>query len=195
MKEVKNNKKYQAAYAKGKELFWKYGIKRVSIEEICKESSVSKMTFYKFFPNKIELAKTILRDMMEEMINEFSAYLLSDASVEDKIRKAIFMEVKISRDISIEFVNDIYSNNETEIIGLLTHYKDEGKAMFYSVLAQAQVEGVVRKDVKLDFIMYQFDKIFENLNNEALLSQYASFQEYSLENINFLLYGLMPKKR
>ena len=81
------------------------------------------------------------------------------------------------------------------IINLLQHYKDQGKTMIYSILVQAQEEGIIRKDVKIDFIMYQFDKLFENLNNDNLLSQYSSFQEFSLENINFMLYGLMPKKR
>jgi AcrR family transcriptional regulator len=195
MKDYSKNKKYQAVFKKGKELFWKYGMKRVSIEEICNESSVSKMTFYKFFPNKVELAKSIIREMMEELLDEFSLCMLSDVSVEEKIRKAIFMEVKISKDVSIEFVNDIYGNNETEIINLLQHYKDQGKTMIYSILVQAQEEGIIRKDVKIDFIMYQFDKLFENLNNDNLLSQYNSFQEFSLENINFMLYGLMPKKR
>ena len=28
-----------------RELFWKHGFKRVSIEEICQKASVSKMTF------------------------------------------------------------------------------------------------------------------------------------------------------
>ena len=38
-------------------LFNKYGIKKVSVKEICKSSSTSKPTFYKFFPNKKHLAK------------------------------------------------------------------------------------------------------------------------------------------
>ena len=36
----------------GKDLFYKYGIKRVSVEEICAKANVSKMTFYKFYNNK-----------------------------------------------------------------------------------------------------------------------------------------------
>ena len=46
------NIKYNQILTKGKELFWKYGIKRVAIEEICKQAHVSKMTFYKYFKNK-----------------------------------------------------------------------------------------------------------------------------------------------
>ena len=55
MDNLTTNPKYLDIFKTAKDLFWKYGIKRVSIEEICKEAKVSKMTFYKFFPNKIEL--------------------------------------------------------------------------------------------------------------------------------------------
>ncbi|WP_430817775.1 TetR/AcrR family transcriptional regulator [Carboxylicivirga sp. RSCT41] len=194
MKDYSNNKKYQALLIKGKEKFWRYGLRRVTIEEVCQEASVSKMTFYKFFPNKTMLAKTIIRNMMEKVMDDYSALLVSDRSVEDKITRTIFMEVKTSEGISIEFINDIYNNNETELIDLLEHYKKEAKTMMYSLLVQAQEEGVIRKDVKIEFILYQIDKVFETLKNEELISQYSSFREYSLENINFLLYGLMPKK-
>jgi len=60
----KNNIKYQAIFKTGKVLFWKHGIKRVTIEEICTEADVSKMTFYKFFPNKIELAKKLIQQIL-----------------------------------------------------------------------------------------------------------------------------------
>ena len=49
-----SSKKYQDIKKKGKELFWKYGTKRVTVEEICREAGVSKMTYYKFFKNKNE---------------------------------------------------------------------------------------------------------------------------------------------
>jgi len=41
------NQKYNQIIDTSKKLFWKYGIKRVTIEEICREAGVSKMTFYK----------------------------------------------------------------------------------------------------------------------------------------------------
>ncbi len=42
------------------ELFRKYGVKRVTVEEICTTAQISKMTFYKYFANKKELADYII---------------------------------------------------------------------------------------------------------------------------------------
>jgi len=53
----------------GKELFWKFGFKRVTIEEVCKEAGISKMTFYKFFTNKIDLVKIIMNDILQESLS------------------------------------------------------------------------------------------------------------------------------
>jgi AcrR family transcriptional regulator len=195
MEDYSNNKKYQALMAEGREKFWRHGLRRVTLEEICEEASVSKMTFYKFFPNKIGLAKAIIRQMMEGIMDEYSALIVSDKTVEEKLSASIFMEVKTSEGISIEFINDIYKNNETEIIELLEHYKNEGQTLVYSLLVEAQEAGIIRRDVKIEFILYQFDKVFETLKNNELLSNYHSFREFALENINFILYGLMPKKR
>ena len=44
----------------GRQLFFRYGLKKVTVTEICTGAGVSKMTFYKYFPNKQALAKTIM---------------------------------------------------------------------------------------------------------------------------------------
>ena len=52
---VTSSPKKEQILKTGKELFWKYGFKLVTIEEICKEAGVSKMTYYKYFTNKITI--------------------------------------------------------------------------------------------------------------------------------------------
>jgi AcrR family transcriptional regulator len=53
------SKKYESILITGHDLFWKFGFKRVTIDEICKKAEVSKMTFYKYFTDKIDLAKKV----------------------------------------------------------------------------------------------------------------------------------------
>ena len=54
-----------------RKLFWKHGIRRVTVEEICEKAGVSKMTFYRMFDNKIELAKTVLDHIFEESFQKY----------------------------------------------------------------------------------------------------------------------------
>ena len=57
---IRENPKRKKILDTAHELFWKHGLKRVSIEEICAVAGVSKMTFYKHFANKTALVKYIL---------------------------------------------------------------------------------------------------------------------------------------
>ena len=107
MNIVKDNQKYQSIYKTGKNLFWKYGIKRVTIEEVCKEAGVSKMTFYKFFPNKIELAKTIWHEEITNSLSKFREVVNSDLEFQDKIKEMFTIKLNASEEISVEFINDI----------------------------------------------------------------------------------------
>jgi AcrR family transcriptional regulator len=113
MKSVHHNHpKYMRIMSSAKELFWKHGFKRVSIEEICVKARTSKMTFYRFFANKTELAKAVFDKVVEEGIAQFREILASDSTPAEKVEKMIMMKIEGSHDVSQEFIMDFYSNPE-----------------------------------------------------------------------------------
>lgn len=185
------NKKCQAILATAKELFWKHGVKRVSIQEICKEAKTSKMTFYKFFDNKIDLAKTILDLVFDEGIREYKAIMAQDVSFAQKVKETLLAKARNSKDISQEFIIDIYKNND---LGLLEYIYAKGEAMLDLVLddyEQAQKDGYVRSGIKREFMRYQLLKMREMVLDEDLLSFYKNPQELTMELTNFFFYGLL----
>lgn len=185
------NKKCQAILKTGKDLFWKHGVKRVSIQEICKEAKTSKMTFYKFFDNKIDLAKTILNLLFEEGMKEYKAIMAQDIPFVQKVKETLLMESKNSQGISQEFIVDVYKNND---LGLLEYINTEGEAIMDLVLddyEQAQKDGYVRPEIKREFMRYQLLKIQEMISDEDLLAHYKNPQELTMELTNFFFYGLL----
>ena len=191
MVDLTQNKKYQDIFNTGKDLFWKYGIKRVSIEEICKEAGVSKMTFYKFFPNKIELAKVILDDLMEKSITKVSQLINSDIPFSEKLKDLYLMKLEGIKDISMEFINDIYNNPES---GLLTHMEEQRQKSMGVIIdfyKTAQNKGSIRKDVKIDFILAYSKQIIKLMEDEHLVSQYNQPQDLIIESMNLLFYGIV----
>ncbi len=194
MKDITKNKKYQVIALTGKELFWKFGLKRVSIEEICAEASVSKMTFYKYFPNKVELAKTILQTIMEEALVKFKEIVESQLTFEQKVEQMMHMKMEGTRKMSVEFLNDIYANTENGLLPFLQQYSNRSVAIFGDFLKQAQANGEIRQDVRIDFILYQMNLMMQTVNDKALLETYDSPNELIMENMRFLFYGMMPVK-
>ena len=89
------NKKLQQLIENAWDLFWQFGFTRVSIEEICKEAGVSKMTFYKHFKNKNDLVRFIMKEMSEYSLRLYDEIMSEDIPFVEKIHKSV--ELKIER--------------------------------------------------------------------------------------------------
>jgi len=115
MADVAKSRKYVALIATGRELFWRHGFRRVTVEEICKKAGVSKMTYYKFFSNKTELAKTVFQSVVDEGVQQFKELMLSDVSPSEKIRGMIMLKMESTNQISREFLEDFYTGSDPEL--------------------------------------------------------------------------------
>ncbi len=192
MEDKIKHKKYHDLLQTARELFWKHGFRRVSVEEICRKSGVSKMTFYRFFPNKLELAKTVFDDVVDEGVKQFRSIMADDSAAADKIKKLIQMKIDGTHDISREFLSDFYSNP-----GLgLNSYIEEKTGKMWAILMddfrQAQQKGYFRSDMKPEFYFYMAQKLGEIYNDKQLSALYPSPKEIMLEIVNFFMYGISP---
>ena len=115
MRDQKNPKRQQIV-STAKSLFLKFGIRRVSIEEICREAKVSKMTFYKHFNNKIDLAVFIYDQMSSEAMAEYQQIMAADIPFSEKVRKSIELKMKNTKELSQEFLTDFYINADSELV-------------------------------------------------------------------------------
>src|SRR5450759_3264327 len=98
----KRTEKTDAIVSAARALFWKHGIRRVSIEEICQEAGVSKMTCYKYFSNKTAIANFIIEDIFETGLKTYSELLNSDIPDEEKVKKMIELKMNNAHEISQE---------------------------------------------------------------------------------------------
>lgn len=192
MNEV--NPKYQQIVAKGKELFWKHGVKRVSIEEICREAQVSKMTFYKFFPNKKELAKEIIKVVIGKGVDDFNELVASDKSFTEKVQEMFFLKHEATKDISPEFINDLYKNPELGLHSELEALGQRSMAVFVQFLNDSKEKGFIREDVKIEFILVYQNNLTQMMDNPQLMSLYEKPEDFIMDAMNFLFYGIMPKR-
>lgn len=80
-------KKQNDIFEAAKKLFYKFGVRRVTIEDICEEANASKMTFYKYFPNKIELVKAVVDNYFSNAMEKYREMMQSEITAEEKIRR------------------------------------------------------------------------------------------------------------
>ena len=178
-----------------KQLFWKHGIRRVTVEEICREAGASKMTFYRSFPNKIELAKAMLQRLFDESMNEYRAIMKEDISFEEKVRKQLLLKFKGTEGISAELVRDIYSNQEWGLREYMERRTEETLKVIMHDYIEAQKRGWIRQDIRPDFILFIFHRMQDWVTDEQLLASYSDTHELIMEAVRFFFYGVLPHEQ
>ena len=178
---------------KAKDLFWKQGFKRVSIEEVCSAANVSKMTFYKHFKNKNELIKYLINDITENAMTKYSEIMKSNIPFSEKVKKTIDLKLESSQDMSNEFFNDYFRHADPDMLEFLRKKTNELMVTILNDYSIAQKNGDVRKDIKPEFIIYILNNLTEMAKDERLEKLYNSPQEILIEFTNFFFYGILPR--
>jgi AcrR family transcriptional regulator len=186
------NKKLQKLVETAWGLFWKFGFTRVSIEEICKEAGVSKMTFYKHFKNKTDLVRFLLLEMSKTSLKMYEDIMSEDIPFIKKVQKSIQLKLEQTENISEAFFNDFHRHNDPELNQILYEQRISNIKAVTGWYIKSQKEGNIRKDIKPEFIVYFLNHMMEMANDEKLTSMYDNPTDLIMELTNFFFYGLLP---
>jgi AcrR family transcriptional regulator len=191
---IKSNPKRQQILKTGKDLFWKFGFKRVSIEEICKEAGVSKMTYYKYFSNKMALVKTLMDEILEAGLIKYRNLMNSNMSYQEKVLGMIELKREQTHTMSSEFFKDYLQSGDPELIAYLEKLSQENLQLFINDFRQAQENGDIRKDLKVEFIMAVLNKLIDWVQqDESILELYEEPQDLAVELTRFMFYGILER--
>lgn len=189
----KENKKYNQIIEAGRELFWKHGFRRVTIDEICSKADVSKMTFYKYFPDKIELAKSVFDKVVSEGEERMKSIMKEDSLPTEKIKKMVMLKLEGTNDISPEFVQDFYLGS-SELKSYVEMRTKNAWDLLINDFKEAQKAGTFRKDFKPELMIKIQQKIAELLEDKSVAAMYDSQQEMVMEFAKFMFYGIAPNE-
>jgi AcrR family transcriptional regulator len=172
----------------------RFGVKRITVEEICKSANVSKMTFYKYFKNKIHLAEYIIFTILDEAQVEFDSIWKQLSTFERKIDQFIKLKLLYAKKFSKEFFLD-FMNLSPKIHDKIMDYTQKNQIVFFNMVEQAQKSGSVRNDVSINFMSYMLNQFLEIRENENFLALYQNTEDLTMDIINFYFYGIMGKKK
>ncbi|MEE9166114.1 MAG: TetR/AcrR family transcriptional regulator [Candidatus Neomarinimicrobiota bacterium] len=184
--------KYQQLMRTAEELFMRYGVKRVTVEEICQTAEVSKMTFYKFFKNKGDLAKRVIVTLLDEGQVAFDDIMSQEKAFAEKISQFVQLKLDYGRRIGKEFYRDLLGYTP-EIHEFMMERSQRGMQQMLDIFREAQQKGEIRKDLNLEFLSFMLDHVLELREDPRLLSIFPNTYELTRVWTEFFFYGIMGK--
>jgi AcrR family transcriptional regulator len=184
------SKKKQQIVEAALTLFTRFGIRRVTIEEICRKAGASKMTFYKHFPNKIELLRHIWNMWLDEGYRILEETEKMEISFREKLLKIIEFKADLVSRMSPEFIEEVL-HADPELAEFITEMKIRNYSRFMEFVAKAQERGDMRK-MKPEFFLAVLDKLQEVAGDEKITKAYPDYTEFVRELHNFLFFGILP---
>ena len=176
-----------------RDLFFRHGIKRVTIEEICQKAGVSRMMFYRYFRNKDAIAMHILDQIFSDAWSKVDEILAEDIPFEEKIRQIAVVKMEMVDEYSMEFLNELLADEDSECGKLLMKKRQESYEITRKIYTDAQERGDIRNDIKIDFIMFVMEHLAEIIQDERVQSMYPDMSLLVHEMFALLFYGMLSR--
>ena len=174
------------------ELFYQQGWKLTSVAEICRVAGVSRVTFYKYFPTKQDLVKSIFEERKNNIRQEFDRLLATKADLATVSQKILTMQQ--------ESMATLYS---AAVLHDLNHDQDETLQAFFRQMAQEKYHYMhyffstlqQRKSIRNDFPVILIDvliqKMDEMIHSSVLQQHYAGKEQQLFKDVlQLFLHGL-----
>ncbi|NQV29752.1 MAG: TetR/AcrR family transcriptional regulator [Candidatus Marinimicrobia bacterium] len=170
-------------------LFMQFGYYRVTVEEICREANVSKVTFYKYFSNKFAVLEDYMSSRLELGMETFNRIRMAEAPLKDKMQAMIAMKEAAVSQFSPVFMHSLMSA-DTAIVDLMNRWTEMSMASMREFFADAQSKGEIHPDYSVDFLLHIWMVVGADARSEAMMAMYGDdIVKLSKDFMNFLFYG------
>ncbi len=187
--------KKQQIEQKAKELFWKYGFKKVTIEEICKKAAVSRKTFYTFYENKSALVIFLLQQMTDAKITEYKDIINENSTFSDKLEKMLALKYASSNSFSMEFIDDFIHPDAEDILTFYTKSTQNSMSMIQDFFVEAQKKNEMNPDLDIKFVMLMMQKMLDISSQPDVMAFFPDAETMTRQISQFVIYGVMPPKK
>ncbi len=171
------------------DLFKRFGMKKVTIKEICEHAQTSKVTFYKHYRNKIELIGELLKELYEYGFKEMTVIWQSDLTVKHKFHSLLELEFSFYDELGPNFLHDLMYYSDIQQY----NYEMSRKSLLimYRFIRYEQKKGTVRKDLKSKFMISMFSKAFEIMKDPVFQAIYPDPKDLINAIIELFVFGVV----
>ncbi|UCH10620.1 MAG: TetR/AcrR family transcriptional regulator [Fidelibacterota bacterium] len=165
-------------------LFARFGSRRVTVEELCREADVSKMTFYKYFANKVELVRTIRDNWEDEGFRKFDEINALEIPFPEKIDLMTQWKVEFAQRINADFIRELVSTDDAV---------ERFKRRYLGNISNAQKKGEIRRDIDPEFLWLVVEKLGELFKEGSWKQVFTDPSQYQQQLRTLIWYGLLMR--
>ena len=185
-------KKKQLILKAAQELFFRYGVRRVTVEEICKSAGVSKMTCYKYFTDKWDIARTMLDGVVDRGMAAFHDMTEEEGPFAAKVQGMLMQTTSQIHTVGQPFLEDMMQEN-SPLHGYFREMQKKTRKLSVDFFMQAQKKGHIHSDVKMPVLLFMLDHLSDLLNHPDFVQIMPDIQQRASELAAFLFYGFARK--
>jgi len=173
-------------------LFWKHGFKKVSVEEICRKSQVSRKTFYTYYANKSALVIAIMEQKSNAIFELYDQINAKDITFADKLRELLELKYASNKDFSMEFISDFFHPDSEDILNYFRDLTTKSIELTREFYKQAQVKGEMNPDLNIDFVMWMMQKQLELITSDEAITLFPDTDILTRQLSHLIIFGIMP---
>ncbi|HMG68096.1 MAG TPA: TetR/AcrR family transcriptional regulator [Chitinophagaceae bacterium] len=180
---------------KAHELFMRYGVRSVSMDDIAAQLGMSKKTLYQYYTDKEELVDVVLSALLEKNRNECFA----DRQNAENAVHEIFQV--------FDMIQDMFSNMNPSIVFDLEKYhppvykklQQHKKVFMYQMIKQNLERGIkeelYREEINVDILTrFRIESMMLGFNSEIFPNNRTHLVSIQQEILEHFLYGLATVK-
>ncbi len=181
---MKKSKKRTQVIKTATDLFSRFGTKRVTVEEICETAEVSKVTFYKYFKNKVDLIRQIRDELIEIGFTKFDEISAMDIPYPEKIELMTRWRIEFFSQMKNEFIHELFTLDEVV---------EEAKRRYLKNITHAQKMGEIRSDLSPEFIWLVSEKLTSIVRDESWRTVFTDYSEFQEQMRTLFFFGLLVR--
>lgn len=179
---------------KANELFFENGFQATSIKDICQAADISRVTFYHYFKNKLDIIFAIRMDNIETYITDCAAILNSDQPFLDRVERYISFRVGHHKHMQKKLAADIIklSPDSEALFQRKIEYINQ---MFVEFILNGQRNGDVNSTLTSEKILFLFNIVVQTAQNEDMLRFYPSVSQMVQDLLDFFFFGIIGRRK
>lgn len=177
------------------QLFWKFGVRSVTMEDIAKQLGISKKTIYQHFTDKEDILYQVIQEKVAADMSEMNCMGIETSNPIEGLMMVLEMMRKNQHEVSPNLLMDI-NRHYPQAFGLFRQHMDQH--IMKSILENIQkgiAQGVYRMDINPAILArMRVEQIELSFNNDLFPMDKYSMLDVQRELMHHFVRGMLTEK-